>query len=125
MKITNVSKSKLVFAAGFALTAGQSREATEDNLKTFNPVLIELWKKNGLIEVEGEKPVSKPEPSDADKAEAEAKAKAEAEAKAKAEAEAKAKAEAEAKAKAEAEAKAKAEAEAKAKAGGGKGKLPG
>ena len=78
MKITNISKSKLVFAAGFALTAGQSRKATEEDLKTFNPVLIELWKKNGLIEVEGEAPAAKPEPSDADKAKAEAEAKAKA-----------------------------------------------
>lgn len=77
MKITNVSKSKLVFAAGFALNAGQSRDATEDDLKTFNPVLIEAWKKTGLIEVEGDMPKPKPAESDADKA-----AKAEAEAKA-------------------------------------------
>ena len=84
MKITNVSKGKLVFAAGFSLAPGQSRTATEAEMATFNPVMVEAWKENKLITTDGEMPPAV-EKSDADSAaEDAAKAKADAEAKAKA-----------------------------------------
>lgn len=76
MKITNVSKGKLVLAAGFSLAPGQSRNATEAEAKTFNLTMMEAWIENKLITVGGGMPPVA-EDSDADNAAKEA-AKAEA-----------------------------------------------